>query len=51
MFFVGETPWNRPAIQFIIHDFVSHPCRAKPRNITIFMNNSDEEEHEVSDDD
>lgn len=31
------------ATQYIIHDFISHPSRAKTRNITIFMEDDDEE--------
>ncbi len=38
------------AIQFIIRDFVSHPGRAKSRNITIFLDNSDEEQHDSDND-
>jgi hypothetical protein len=34
------------AIQFVIRDFVSHPGRAKSRNITIFLNSSDEEQQD-----
>ncbi|CAF2996418.1 unnamed protein product [Rotaria sp. Silwood2] len=35
---------SNEATQFIIRDFISHPGRAESRNITIFMNNSDEEQ-------
>ena len=38
------------AIQFVIRDFVSHPGRAKSRNITISMGNSDEEQNDSDDD-
>ena len=38
------------AIQFIIHDFISHPGREKFRNVAVFMDNSNEEE-QYSDDD
>jgi hypothetical protein len=37
------------AIQFIIRDFVSHPSRVKSRSITIFSNNSDEEQNDSDD--
>ena len=38
------------AVQFIVCDFASHPRRAKSRNITIFLDDSDEEEHDNDDD-
>jgi hypothetical protein len=39
------------AIQYIIHDFISHPGRAKTRNIRIFMDDNDAEQERNSDED
>ncbi|CAF2011031.1 unnamed protein product [Rotaria magnacalcarata] len=39
------------AIKFIIRDFISHPRRAESRNITVFMENNDEEQHDSDNDD
>jgi len=39
------------AVQYMIYDFISHPGRAKSRNIKIFMKDNDEEGQRSSDKD